>query len=316
MSYTIIRPATHEEWLEERAKGIGSSEVGTIMGVNHFDTAYKLWRRKVGIDGPIESNEAMEMGHLLEPAVAQRFEEITGHWVVKNSAGDWIAVDDERPWLRVSPDRVYIPKGEKRTRANWCILECKTTSQVIDPENIPLYWRCQVQYQMGVLGIQHACIAWISTSPKLHFDYTDMEFNPGFYESMTKELDYFWNENILKGIAPSDQNAEDTLLRYPKGTEGKTVTADEEVIAAWEHLHTVKSQLTDLETEKDILEGLIKQSMGDAEILLGRDGATISSWKNAKETLKFDSKAFQKAEPEIYRKYQVMVPGNRRFIIR
>ena len=70
MSYTILKPATHEEWLEERSKGIGSSEVGTIMGVNHFDTPYRLWRRKVGIDGPVESNEAMEMGHLLEPAVA------------------------------------------------------------------------------------------------------------------------------------------------------------------------------------------------------------------------------------------------------
>ena len=66
MSYTILKPATHEEWLEERSKGIGSSEVGTIMGVNHFDTPYRLWRRKVGIDGPVESNEAMEMGHLLD----------------------------------------------------------------------------------------------------------------------------------------------------------------------------------------------------------------------------------------------------------
>ena len=53
MSYTILKPATHEEWLEERSKGIGSSEVGTIMGVNHFDTPYRLWRRKVGIDGPV-----------------------------------------------------------------------------------------------------------------------------------------------------------------------------------------------------------------------------------------------------------------------
>ena len=32
------------------------------MGVNHFDTPYKLWRRKTGIDLPIEQNEAMEMG--------------------------------------------------------------------------------------------------------------------------------------------------------------------------------------------------------------------------------------------------------------
>ena len=63
MAYRVIRPATHEEWLDERKKGIGSSEAGTVMGVNHFDTPYKLWRRKTGVDGPIPSSEAMELGH-------------------------------------------------------------------------------------------------------------------------------------------------------------------------------------------------------------------------------------------------------------
>ena len=69
MSYTILKPAIHEEWLEERSKGICSSEVGTIMGVNRFDTPYRLWRRTVDIDGPVESNETMEVGHLLDPVV-------------------------------------------------------------------------------------------------------------------------------------------------------------------------------------------------------------------------------------------------------
>ena len=50
MAYRVIRPATHQEWLDERKKGIGSSEAGTVMGVNHFDTPYKLWRRKTGVD--------------------------------------------------------------------------------------------------------------------------------------------------------------------------------------------------------------------------------------------------------------------------
>ena len=44
MAYRTIRPATHQEWLDERKKGIGSSEAGTIMGVNKFDTPYSLWR--------------------------------------------------------------------------------------------------------------------------------------------------------------------------------------------------------------------------------------------------------------------------------
>ena len=317
MSYTIIRPESHEAWLSERSKGIGSSEVGTIMGVNRFDTPYRLWRRKTDIDGPVESNEAMEMGHLLEPAVAQRFEEVTGQWVVKNSAGDWIAVDDERPWLRVSPDRVYIPKGAKRTRENWRILECKTTSQFVDPDNIPLYWRCQVQYQMGVLGIASSSIAWISTAGGgFHFGYTEMDFNQGFYESMCAELDRFWIENVQGGVPPEDQDADDTLVRYPRSAEGKAAQADEETIAAWEHLHRVRDELSDLEGEKELLEDLLKRSMGDAELLMGHDGTVLSSWKSAKDVLRFDSKALQKAEPETYAKYQNLVPGARRFTVR
>ena len=71
-----------------------------------------------------------------------------------------------------------------------------------------------------------------------------------------------------------------------------------------------------METQKDILEGLIKQSIGDAETLVALEGTTLSSWESAKEALRFDSKAFQKEQPEIYRKYQVIVPGSRRFIIR
>ena len=63
-----------------------------------------------------------------------------------------------------------------------------------------------------------------------------------------------------------------------------------------------------METQKDILEGLIKQSMGDAETLVALDGTTLSSWKSAKEALRLDSKAFQKEQPEISRKSQVIEP--------
>ena len=40
MAYRVIRPATHEEWLDERKKGIGSSEAGTVMGVKKGAVAW------------------------------------------------------------------------------------------------------------------------------------------------------------------------------------------------------------------------------------------------------------------------------------
>ena len=61
MSTTIIRPKDREAWLQGRKQGIGSSEVGTILGLNPFETPYQLWRRKRGMDAPVEENEAMLM---------------------------------------------------------------------------------------------------------------------------------------------------------------------------------------------------------------------------------------------------------------
>ena len=107
MSTTIIRPKDHQEWLKYRGSGIGSSEVATIVGLNPFETPYQLWRRKVGIDPPVEENFAMRAGHILEPAVAKFWEDATGREVDLSSEGDWLIVDDAKPFLRVSPDRLY-----------------------------------------------------------------------------------------------------------------------------------------------------------------------------------------------------------------
>lgn len=62
----IIRPKSREEWLQLRSKGIGSSEVGTLVGVNPYETPYQLWRRKKGLDAPKAETFAMKAGHYLE----------------------------------------------------------------------------------------------------------------------------------------------------------------------------------------------------------------------------------------------------------
>ena len=37
-------PATHEEWLDNRLKGIGGSDAGSVLGMNKYKSAYaKDW---------------------------------------------------------------------------------------------------------------------------------------------------------------------------------------------------------------------------------------------------------------------------------
>lgn len=316
MAYRIIKPTSHEEWLEERKHGIGSSEAGTIMGVNHFDTPYKLWRRKIGLDGPIPGNEAMELGHVLEPSVASMFAAKTGAEILKSSEGDWLAVDRKKDYLRVSPDRLYFLPGEEHTRKNQHILECKTTSVAIDKDDIPEYWYCQLQYQMGVMGIRSGALGWISSSPRLHFDYLEVKFNEPFYKALIEAIDTFWNVNIMGDVEPEDLNSDDTLLRCPLATEGETAEADEAVQDDYNGLKQVNASIKALEETKVRLEDSLKRAMGTAETLVTPSGTVLAQWKNTKETQRFNPKAFQAADPAGYAMYLETIPGGRRFTVK
>ena len=316
MAYRVIRPATHEEWLDERKKGIGSSEAGTVMGVNHFDTPYKLWRRKTGVDGPIPSSEAMELGHHMEPAVVTMFAARTGAFIVKNSEGDWIAADTKRDYLRVSPDRLFYADGDKHTKRNLRILECKTTSVSVDPDDFPVYWYCQLQYQMGVMGVKKGAVAWISSYPRLNFGYKEFDFNPEFFKALVEQLEIFWLINIQGGIAPDDINSEDALVRNPIAKDGVTVQADAQIISTYNALKQISSEIKALEKTQNSLEDDIKIAMGEADTLVSPTGEVMALWKNTKPTMKFNAKAFQQDDPAGYAKYMEPTASTRRFTVK
>lgn len=70
---------THNEWLEDRRKGIGGSDVGTILGLNKWKSPYQLWLEKTGQVELDESNsEPAYWGNVLEEIVAKEFTERTG----------------------------------------------------------------------------------------------------------------------------------------------------------------------------------------------------------------------------------------------
>ncbi|MBY7577026.1 YqaJ viral recombinase family protein, partial [Candidatus Phytoplasma sp. Tabriz.2] len=52
-------------WHNHRKKYINASEVSAIMGLNPFETKEQLLKRKV-FGTPIEDNEAMKRGRILE----------------------------------------------------------------------------------------------------------------------------------------------------------------------------------------------------------------------------------------------------------
>ncbi|MCF0184278.1 MAG: YqaJ viral recombinase family protein [Bacteroidaceae bacterium] len=312
MATTIIRPKSREEWLEARKSGIGSSEVATIVGLNPWETPYQLWRRKVGLDEPKKESFAMKAGHYLEDAVSRFWADETGKEVIKRSATDWIIRDNDRPYLQVSPDRTYW-LGESRSPEAKGILECKTTQMAVDADDLPKYWFCQVQYQLGVAGYTQGSLAWLCSGRE--FGYRDLKLVPEFYEYLVAKVERFYTDCIIGGQEPETVCVADVMLKYSRHTGGKVVETSDEVFEAYQSLRGVRKELDALAERKEELEATIKMAFGDAEAL-SYGGETIATWKAPKPSRKFDSKAFTEAYPELADEFSTTTQGARRFLLK
>lgn len=302
--------------MKHREGGIGSSEVGTILGLNPFETPYQLWRRKRGIDPPKEENFAMRAGHYLEDAVSRFYADATGKEIIKRSASDWLVVDGERPYLRVSPDRTFWIPDRPHSDRNKGILECKTTQMQVDADNVPQHWFCQLQYQLGVAELEQGALAWLTMGRE--FGYRDITFDAEFYQWMVDEVERFWVDNIQGGQEPLLQSVDDVLLRNPRHVAGKTIKADVAMVEMCSELKTLKEDGRAIDTRKTELESAIKMTIGDAEALVAADDPrqVLATWRAAKDGRKFDEKQFAADHPELYEQYQRTVPGSRRFLLK
>lgn len=306
---TIIRPQNHDEWLEVRKSGIGSSEVATIVGLNPYETPYQLWRRKCGTIPPTEENTAMRMGHELEETVARLWSTHTGIDIITGTDTDYIIRDNDRTYLQVSPDREYNAEGERG------ILECKTTRKTIDPNDIPKNWFCQLTYQLGVAGYPKGNLAWLSCANGFEFDFREVNFVQSFYDYLIDEVSRFWNNCVIGGKEPDALNTSDLLLKYPAHTTGKFVESTEEVMQAWQELKDVRTEIDALEERKTRLEDQLKMAIGDAEGLCFGE-SILATWKSPKPSAKVDTKKMIADYPDIAEQYKAITQGARRFLVK
>lgn len=305
---TIIRPKNHDEWLDLRKGGIGSSEVGSVLGVNPYETPYQLWLRKTGRIAAKEQNMAMRLGHLMEGTVAQLYEDATGNIVDTATEGDWCVKNEARPYTIASPDRYCITPDGKTI-----LLECKTTRKNVSEESTPMSWYCQVQYLLYCSGLDEGALAWLKYGSE--FGYKSINANPEFQEFMLERLDRFWTDCIIGDKAPAAISGGDVSLIYATSVAGKTIEADVETLQKIAALKEKKEAAKALEDEISGMEDEIKLYMRDADILTA-NGETICTWKTGKGRATLDRKKLAAEHPEIIQEYTKAGTPVRTFLIK
>jgi putative phage-type endonuclease len=257
-----------EEWLDVRNRGIGGSEVGTIVGVNPWESPYTLWAKKTGrIERSIPANEAMEWGNRLEPVVIDKFADEHPELTVLRNVGTWSHSD--REWQIANPDAIFVtPAGD------FGIIEVKT-AQYEDgwSEGVPAHYEAQVQWYLQTFGFDRAYVIVLFHGNR----YSEFEIlADALYQERALKLVTEFREYVVGEIAPEFDGARNTYETvrkvHPKieDTETEIGWLGVEYFAADEAYRAAEAEV--LKTKSLILDamGFSKRGLVDGEWVFSR----------------------------------------------
>lgn len=267
MSTTAIDRAA---WLEERRKGIGSSDAAALVGLGWSDP-YRVYLSKtqpVG-DGELPDDGPLLRGIELEPLVAAKYSA-----AMDTELLSWGSVaHPDRPWQRASVDR-------RRKDTPDVVVELKTTLAFGDgwgapgTDRVPLDYFVQVQHQLGVIGARLADLAALDVTAWELRVYR-VEFDPQVFDWLTAAEGRFWREHVEARVPPGPEWVRQFAEHPPVlPVREKRVALPAEADELLARREQVRGVLDDAEAEVKRLNDRLHQLMGD-----GHKGETPGGWR-------------------------------------
>lgn len=310
MSINKISFKDRDSWLSYRKDGIkiGSSDIGYILGLSNFKTPLEHWKEMTSNTSIL--NDSMKRGIIWEDAISHMFEEYTGNKIIKRS-NEYASYSNSKypSYFECSPDR-EIFKYDKECRPLAEIKDTKLTISLQNKDGFPYEWYCQLQYQLGILEREYGFLIVYDGTKGLK--YRLFEFDKECFETIINKCSVWYENHIIKNIAPDPINGKDIINLYPDSSSNtKKVSAEVKEIK--DNLVSIKDEIKQLEKRQILLEDKLKLNFKDADTL-EFEGVPIATFKTF--TLnKFDIETFRKENPELYNKYLIPIK-NRRLMLK
>lgn len=266
---------TKADWLAARRQGIGASEVGTILGLNPYDSAYALWLRKTGQIPDQDESLAMWLGHEMEPVIAKRYEMETGRKLF--DPGDFtISTHPDYPWLRATLDRETTFEDGRTGPVELKAVGVFTGDEWADG-NAPLVYQAQLQIQMACTDGEVGEIAAVIGNRD--FVVVRFERNEDFLEAVIPLL-YRFYESVVNQTPPEIDGSNATtkaLAKLHPNDNGDTVDLPAEIAADILSWQSLKAEAKEIEERIQYHSNRIKAAVGDATF--GQAGGLTVSLK-------------------------------------
>lgn len=320
-----------EEWLLARRAGLGGSDIGAILGLSPYRTPVDVWAEKTGRAPGQEETLQMRFGSYAEEFVAREYTAKTGN-----------AVQRFTPMLHhaTAPvlgnvDRLVIPAGaniashkqEIRTDLG---LECKTASAFASfnadewgdegTDNVPASYLVQCATYMALTGCRAWDLAVLFGNQEVRV--FNLKRDAELEGEIIARASEWWDKHIVADVPPEPTCEADIKRLYPSDN-GSAIEANPKTLELIARAMELKEQIAALEAELEGdkkagsigVIGSLKAYMGEASriVLAGDD---LITWKQAKPTMRFDTKAFQVAHPDLYQQFLKAGEASRRFLIK
>ena len=314
-----------DAWLQERTKGIGGSDVATVLGLNPYKTPLSLWEEKTGKTKGSPAGEAAYWGTTLEDVVAKEFSKRTG---MKIQRVNFLLSTGEGGWMRGNIDRaivneqiaktVRVHKPEKADETGLMLstdvgLECKTTNafmagkwgpsqeaeivsgNVVTEHQIPLYYETQIQWYMAVTGIKKFYVAVLIGGQD--FRMYEVQRDEDVIKAIIEKCHAFWFKKVLADVPPDPINADDIKKLYARDN-GEMVEASNDEAADIGELRTIRERIKELQDQEKAVANRVILAIGEKSgLLIGGEKAVTYKAQNSS---RFASTAFKKEHPDLY----------------
>lgn len=196
------------QWHAQRDKGIGGSDVSSIMGANRYKSVLALWEEKTHRVKPqdLSHKPAILLGNAMEPVL--RTEYAYRHPQVDVVEPEYMLQDAEHQWRQASLDGVLTyPDGHCE------VLEIKTVGAFSyaqwDDGLVPLNYAMQVLHYMAVTGYQRAqLIALIGNQSIIE---RTVQRNDEAIAAIEDEVDRFWTRCVEADKMPMPRTLDPDL---------------------------------------------------------------------------------------------------------
>jgi putative phage-type endonuclease len=216
------------EWHEAR-KGIGGSDVASVMDLNPWKSAYTLYCEKTGlIDSTIEPSMPMKMGTAFEPVIRQLFQESNKEWLTIHETGTWASIEDPRSVA--NPDGIV-----EWADGSLGVLEIKFSRMYWD--KLPEHYNLQVQHYLWVLGLKRAIVVAVAGGDWKEFEVVR---DDSLVQTMKSRLQAFYGF-LDTDTAPDYDGSESTYETVRELSEGLQ-EGEIELGSLWANLLQAKSE--------------------------------------------------------------------------